>query len=212
MGSDLLTVMTSLGHPHFSILAHDRGARVAHQLAINHPEAIKKLMLLDILPTLTMYEHGKYTWYQKYWHWPFLSQPFPFPEKAILSNPALFAEKFLGKAGVGKGFIFNEEVRAVYERTLEDENCVHAMCEDYRAGVTIDLEEQRRDREAGRKIQCDVFVVWGGKGAIESEFGDVLGLWREVCEGKVEGCAVDGGHYVPEECSEELVELVKKWF
>ncbi|KAF7868628.1 hypothetical protein EAF04_005159 [Stromatinia cepivora] len=212
MGSDLLTVMTSLGHPHFSILAHDRGARVAHQLAVNHPEAIKKLMLLDILPTLTMYELGKYTWYQKYWHWPFLSQPFPFPEKAILSNPELFAEKFLGKAGVGKGFVFNPEVRKVYEGMLRDEECVHGMCEDYRAGATVDLEEQRRDRDAGRKILCDVFVVWGEKGAMESEFGDVVGLWKEVCGGKVEGCAVDGGHYIPEECSEELVKLVKKWF
>ncbi|TEY32902.1 hypothetical protein BOTCAL_0708g00040 [Botryotinia calthae] len=212
MGSDLLAVMKDLGYPQFSILAHDRGARVAHQLAINHPEAVTKLMLLDILPTLTMYELGKHSWYQKYWHWPFLSQPSPFPEQAILGNPNLFSEKFLGKGGVGKGFVIDAKAREMYDELLRDEEAVHGMCEDYRAGASIDLEEQRRDRKEGKKIQCDVFVVWGEKGACGSEFGDVVGLWKEVCGRKVEGVAVDGGHYVPEECPEELVKLVKKWF
>ncbi|ESZ89804.1 hypothetical protein SBOR_9810 [Sclerotinia borealis F-4128] len=213
MGEDCLAVMKTLGYPQFSILAHDRGARVGHQLAINHPEAITKLMVLDILPTLTMYELGKQTWYQKYWHWQFLSQASPFPESAILSDPSLFAEKFLGVAGVGgKDVVFHEDVKSIYEDMLRDEETVHGMCEDYRAGSSIDLEEQRRDRRAGRKIRCEVFVVWGGKGAVEIEFEDVLGLWGEVCAGGVEGCSVDGGHYVPEECHGELVELVRGFF
>lgn len=104
------------------------------------------------------------------------------------------------------------KAREVYDELLRDEEGVHGMCEDYRAGASIDLEEQRRDRKEGKKIQCDVFVVWGEKGACGSEFGDVVGLWKEVCEGKVEGLAVDGGHYVPEECPEELVKLIENWF
>ncbi|KAG4032469.1 hypothetical protein MFRU_007g03710 [Monilinia fructicola] len=213
MGEDCLAVMTSLGYSQFSILAHDRGARVAHQLAIDHPEAVSKVMLLDILPTLTMFELGKASWYQKYWHWQFLSQPSPFPESAILADPALYAEKFLGPGGVGgKGVVFHPEVRAQYEGLLRDEEALHGMCEDYRAGVSIDLEEQRRDRKAGKKISCDVFVVWGRNGACETEFGNVVALWREVCGGKVEGYGVDGGHYVPEECSEKLVSLAREFF
>lgn len=112
----------------------------------------------------------------------------------------------------GKGIIFDPEVRKVYAKMLRDEETVHGMCEDYRAGASVDLEEQRRDRREGRKIQCDVFVVWGRNGACETEFEDVVGLWKEVCGGKVEGCGVDGGHYVPEECDEELVALVREWF
>ncbi|QSZ28989.1 hypothetical protein DSL72_003498 [Monilinia vaccinii-corymbosi] len=210
MGEDCLAVMTSLGYAQFSILAHDRGARVAHQLAIDHAAAITKIMLVDILPTLTMYERGRYTWYQQYWHWQFLAQPSPFPEAAIGAHPALYAEKFLGPRG--RGVLFDAGAREVYEGLLRDREALHAMCEDYRAGASIDLAEQRRDRQAGRKILCDVFVVWGRKGACEAEFGDVLQLWREVCEGRVEGCGVDGGHYVPEECSEELVTLARRFF
>lgn len=214
-GEDCLTVMKTLGHTQFSILAHDRGARVAHQLAINHPEAITKMMLLDILPTLTMYEMGKYTWYQKYWHWQFLSQPFPFPESAIAANPELYAEKFLGPGGVGgKGINFHPEVLKIYGNLLKSEEGLHAMCEDYRAGATIDLEEQRRDRNEGRRIVCEVFVVWGSLGACETEFGSVVERWKEVCgEGViVQGRSVKGGHYVSEECGGELIGMVREFW
>ncbi|PQE20207.1 Epoxide hydrolase protein [Rutstroemia sp. NJR-2017a BBW] len=214
LAQHLVTLMQQhLSHPTFSILAHDRGARVAHQLAINHPTAVSKLMLLDILPTLSMYTLGRHTWYQKYWHWQFLSQPAPFPESLILGNPGLFSEKFFGKNGVGgQGVGFDERVRGVYESLLTDEETVRGMCEDYRAGAGVDLQEQRADREAGRKIKCEVLVVWGGKGAIATEFEDPVGIWREVCEGPVRGESVDGGHYVPEEFPEDVVRLAKEFF
>ncbi|OWP02928.1 hypothetical protein B2J93_3508 [Marssonina coronariae] len=209
MASDCRSVMRSLGHRRFSVLAHDRGARVAHKLAVDYPDAVERLLLLDIAPTLCMFEQTDQVFATAYWHWFFLIQPAPFPERLLTSQPALFQARFFG-AGCGgggeRGFL-DEGAVAEYMGMFGDEQGVHAMCEDYRAAATIDLVEARRDRDAGRKIQCPVRVLWGRHGVIEKCF-DCLGEWRAVSEGSVSGEAVESGHYIAEENPGALLEHV----
>ncbi|KAK2626165.1 hypothetical protein QTJ16_004427 [Diplocarpon rosae] len=209
MASDCHFVMRSLGHRRFSVLAHDRGARVAHKLAVDYAAAVEKLMLLDVAPTLCMFERTDQVFATAYWHWFFLIQPAPFPERLLTSQPELFQTRFFGGgfAGQGEGRFFDERAVAEYMGMFRDEEGVHAMCEDYRAAATIDLVEARRDRDEGRKIQCPVRVLWGRSGVIEKSF-DCLREWRAVSEGSVSGEAVESGHYIAEEIPGVLLKHV----
>lgn len=217
MAADCVAVMQHHGFPRFFVAAHDRGARVAHQLCVNHPDAVTKAILLDICPTLAMYEQTTAAFAQAYWHWFFLSQPHPVPETFLGKAPArewlaLFTvgAKNPGNEGGKEGF-FDESAFGEYVRAAEGEGAVAAFCEDYRAAATVDCEEQRADRESGRKVKCDVRVLWGRKGVVE-RFFDALGEWRRVCEGEVSGGPVESGHYVPEEVPEEVVRNIKEFF
>jgi haloacetate dehalogenase len=211
MGTDCISVMSHLGFEKFSIVSHDRGARVAHKLCVDHPGSVERVMFLDIAPTLAMFEKTDQGFATVYWHWFFLIQPSPFPEKLIVGNQKLFEERFFGNSYSGGGKFIHPEAMEMYVKQLQDEEAVHAMCEDYRAAATIDLEEARKDLREGKKIMCPVRVLWGDGGIIERSF-DCLGEWRAVSEGKVSGEAVKSGHYIAEEVPDVLLKNIKEFF
>jgi haloacetate dehalogenase len=211
MAKDCVSVMSKLGFEKFAILAHDRGARVAHKLCVDFPGQVSKAMVLDICPTLAMYEKTTQQFATAYWHWFFLIQPEPFPESLILSNLDRFKGAFFGHAGYGGKLEYHPEAINAYLTQLKDADSVHGMCEDYRAAATIDLEEARNDRTAGRKIKCPLRVLWGKTGAVGRCF-DVLAEWRDVSAEIVEGEAVESGHYIAEEVPDIVLKHASEFF
>lgn len=211
MAKDIAVVMERLNHPQYFVCGHDRGGRVAHKLAVDYPNRVTKLMLLDIAPTLAMYETVDQVFATKYWHWFFLIQPKPFPEQAILGNPVAFADKCLGGLPGSPNGIFHPDALKEYSDLFKDKQGVHAMCEDYRAGATIDMEEQRDDIKNGRKIQCPMHVLWGKQGLVEIKY-DAVAEWKKVCSGTVSGESVESGHYIPEEAPEVLLKHIRSFF
>lgn len=201
MAADQVAVMHELGFERFLLCGHDRGGRVAHRLAMDHPEAVEKLMLLDIAPTLAMYEKTDRTFATAYFHWFFLIQPAPLPETLIEASPADYITRTMGGRHANLD-AFDPAAIAEYQRCLAQPGAAHALCEDYRASNTIDLEHDRADREAGRRIACPVRVLWGQHGIIERCF-DPLAEWRTVAE-RVDGEALPCGHYIPEEAPSAL--------
>ena len=203
--------MTTLGHQKFYICAHDRGARAAHKICVEYPDRVLSAIFLDIAPTLAMYEKTDMAFASAYWHWFFLIQKAPLPEMMMVGNARGWIENTMGgRYGVGIE-VFKRECVDSYVRQIGDGETVRGMCEDYRAGAGIDLEEARRDREAGRKIGCKLRVLWGRKGVIERLF-DALGEWRGVSGvGLVSGESVDCGHYIPEEKPEAVVKHIMEF-
>ena len=206
MALDCVQLIDKLGYSgqKFHICAHDRGARVAHKLCVDHPERVHKAIFLDFAPTLAMYEKTSFQFARLYWHWFFLIQAAPIPEMLISSNPRALLDRFMGSRFSG----FHPEAWEAYCKVMEDPDTVHTMCEDYRASSTIDLEQAREDIKAMRKIQCPIRVLWGTRGAVGKCF-DVLSEWREVSDSAVDGEAIDSGHYIPEEAPNILIENVK---
>lgn len=201
MAADLVALMASLGHHRFLVVAHDRGARVAHRLAMDDPARVRALALLDIAPTLAMYEQASDTFARAYWHWFFLIQPAPLPEALIGSNGALYVRSILGGRHAGLG-PFPADVLAEYERCASDPATIHAICEDYRASAGIDLDHDREDRTEGRQLRVPLRVLWGQHGVVARCF-DVLREWRRVAEA-AEGRALECGHYLAEEAPDAL--------
>ncbi|PWG65367.1 alpha/beta fold hydrolase [Sediminicurvatus halobius] len=202
MAADQVGLMRELGFERFAICAHDRGGRVAHRLAMDHPRRVTRLMLLDIAPTLAMYEQTDRVFATAYFHWFFLIQPAPFPERLIGADPEAYIERTMGGRHGGLA-VFAPEALAEYRRCLAQPGAVHGLCEDYRASATIDLEHDREDRAAGRMIECPLRVLWGRHGIIERCF-DALAEWRAVAR-SVDGEALDCGHYLPEEAPDEVL-------
>lgn len=209
MAADVLAVMHSLGFQTFRVLAHDRGARVAHRLALDHPQAVERLALLDIAPTLAMYEQTSEAFARAYWHWFFLIQPAPMPERLIESDPAAYVRDVMGKRSAGLA-PFDPRALAEYQRCLALPGAAHGLCEDYRAAATIDLEHDRVDRDAGRRLGMPLLVLWGEQGVIGKCF-DPLAEWRRVAD-DVAGQALACGHYIAEEAPEVLLEHVLPFF
>ena len=209
MAADQVALMRSLGFERFGIVGHDRGGRVAHRLALDHPDAVERLMVLDICPTLAMYEQTDLVFARAYWHWFFLIQPAPLPETMIGADPEFFLTRFMGGRSAGLQ-PFAPQAWAEYLRCARDPETVRAMCEDYRAAVTIDLEHDRADREAGRMLACPLFVLWGRDGVIERCF-DAIAEWKRVAL-DVRGHALDCGHYVPEQAPQALVAEIERFF
>ncbi len=196
MALDALAVMQAQGFARFRVLAHDRGARVAHRLAADHPQAVDRLMLLDIAPTLAMYERTSLEFARAYWHWFFLIQPPPLPEALIESDPARYVRSMIGSRHAGLA-PFAPEALAEYERCAGIAGTAGAFCADYRASAGIDLEHDRADVAAGRKLDQPLRVLWGEHGVVGRCF-DVLSLWRERAH-QVSGGSVPCGHYIAEE-------------
>lgn len=196
MAADQVAVMRELGFEQFFLCGHDRGGRVTHRLVMDYPEAVWKLMLLDIAPTLAMYEKTDRAFATAYFHWFFLIQPAPLPETLIEASPADYITRTMGGRHASLD-AFDPAAIAEYQRALAQPGAAHALCEDYRAANTIDLEHDRADREASRHIACPVRVLWGRHGVIERCF-DPLAEWRAVAE-RVDGEALPCGHYIPEE-------------
>lgn len=202
MALDALAAMQHHGFGRFGVLAHDRGARVAHRLAADHPAAVERMLLLDIAPTLSMYENTSEAFARAYWHWFFLIQPPPLPEALIASDPVRYVRSVMGGRHAGLA-PFAPEVLAEYERCAGIPGTAESICEDYRASATIDLLHDRADIAAGRRLAQPLRVLWGAHGAVGKAF-DVLALWRERAS-DVSGRALPCGHYVPEEAPGELL-------
>ena len=209
MAQDQVEVMQQLGYPSFYLCGHDRGGRVSHRLAVDHPGAVKKLMLLDISPTLAMYEQTNMEFARSYWWWFWLIQPAPFPESMVAGAPETYLRKKIGWGHAGMK-PFTEETYAAYLAYVSDPATMHAMCEDYRAAASIDLEHDRADRAAGRRITCPVNVLWGESGVVNRCFTPIED-WRRVAD-DVRGRTLPCGHYIPEEIPEELLREMKAFF
>jgi haloacetate dehalogenase len=210
MAQDVVTVMDRLNYKKFYVCGHDRGGRVTHQLCIDHPDKVIKAMVLDIAPTLAMFEQTDKLFASVYWHWFFLIQPAPFPELMLNMNPETFTQKFMALPGVPQD-TFHPDALKAYTDLFRDKAGCHGMCEDYRAGASIDMQDQREDIVAGRKIQCPLKVIWAKKGLIERKF-NTLEEWRKVSNAEVVGEAFESGHYIPEEKPEELLQHILDWF
>jgi len=205
MAADMVAVMQSLGFATFHVLAHDRGARVAHRMALDHPQAVERMALLDIAPTLAMYEQTSDAFARAYWHWFFLIQPAPLPERLIEADPAAYVRDVMGKRSAGLA-PFDPRALAEYQRCLALPGAAHGICEDYRAAATIDLEHDRVDRDAGNRLALPLMVLWGEQGVVGRCF-DPLAEWQRVAA-DVQGGALSCGHYIAEEAPDMLLERV----
>jgi haloacetate dehalogenase len=202
MAADMLAVMQHLGHVRFSVLAHDRGARVAHRLAADHPDAVLRMVLLDVAPTLAMYEKTTDAFARAYWHWFFLIQPAPLPERLIEADPAAYIRDVMGRRSAGMA-PFDARALAEYTRCLALPGTAHGVCEDYRAAASIDLVHDRGDRDAGRPLAMPVMALWGAQGVVHQCF-DPLAEWQRVAR-DVRGHALPCGHYIAEEAPDALL-------
>lgn len=209
MALDALAVMQSCGFETFQVLAHDRGARVAHRLALDHPKAVQRMMLLDIAPTLAMYENTSQAFATAYWHWFFLIQPPPLPEALIESDPVRYIHSVMGKRHAGLG-AFAPEAMAEYARCIQIPGTARGICEDYRASASIDLEHDRQDMVAGKKLGLPLRVLWAEHGAVGQNF-DVRRLWN-ACATDVGGEILPCGHYIAEELPSELLAQTQQFF
>ncbi|MBW8843632.1 MAG: alpha/beta hydrolase [Burkholderiales bacterium] len=207
MALDAVALMRSLGHERFGVLAHDRGARVAHRLALDHPQAVARLMLLDIAPTLAMYEGTTEAFARAYWHWFFLIQPAPLPKRLIEADPIAYLRDGMGRRG---GSFFAPEAWAEYERCMARPGTAAAVCADYRTSAGIDLEHDRADRAAGRRVTQPLRVLWGASGVVGRCF-EPLKLWQAAAI-DVSGRAVDSGHYIAEEAPDEVLAEAAEFF
>ena len=203
MAQDMLGLMHSLGFMQFYVLAHDRGARVAHRLAVDHPQSVWAMLLLDIAPTLAMYQQTCKEFAQAYWHWFFLIQKTPFPETLISADPAGYLRGVMGARSAGMA-PFTQQALSEYTRCLSLEGTAYGICEDYRASVSIDLEHEQDDINQKNYIQCPLLVLWGKHGAIEKCFSP-LAEWKKLAV-TVNGYALPSGHYIAEEIPQRLIE------
>jgi haloacetate dehalogenase len=207
MALDMVEVMESLGYIAFHVVGHDRGGRVGHRMARDHGRRVRSLTVLDISPTLKMYESSDMSFAKAYYHWFFLIQPAPLPETMVASMGVKY---ILGRIGRGPSKLKHFDRRAVaeYARCFRDARTIHATCEDYRASASIDLVHDRHDLK--KKIRMPVLALWGRQGVIEALF-DCLADWREVAS-DVRGRALQCGHFIPEEKPDELAaELRRFW-
>ena len=205
MAADLQALMMSLGCNQFFLLGHDRGGRVSHRLAADYPESVLRLMVLDISPTLTMYEKTTMEFARGYWHWFFLIQQEPVPETMIGANPEYWLKNHMGRhAGIG---LFSADRWAEYLAGASNPESMHAMCEDYRAAASIDLEHDRADRKLGKKLEMPLRVIWGEHGLVNKCF-EPIEDWKQVAI-NVSGKSLPCGHYIPEELPDELIKEAK---
>jgi len=205
MAQDQVEVMKQLGFDRFDILAHDRGARVAHRLAMDHADSVSRLIMLDIAPTLAMYEKANNAFARAYWHWFFLIQPSPMPERLIEADPAAYIRDLMGRRSAGLT-PFDPLALAEYMRCIALPGAAHGMCEDYRAAAGIDLIHDREDIAAGKKLVMPTMVLWGEEGVIHQCFKP-LQEWQAIAKDVV-GEPVPCGHYISEEAPEILLQKI----
>lgn len=196
MAQDQVEVMEALGFTRFMVAGHDRGGRVTHRMCLDHPERVSRAAVLDIVPTRTLFGSISRGLAVGYYHWFFLAQPEPLPERLIGADPLLYLHRKIGGWGSGGLDVFAPEALAEYERCFRDPAVIHASCEDYRAAATVDLEHDGADLD--QKIACPLLVLWGENGLMHREF-DVLATWRERTAEPVDGRPLPCGHYLAEE-------------
>jgi haloacetate dehalogenase len=203
MAEDQIAVMRALGFERFALCGHDRGARVGYRLALDHPERVTRLAVLDIVPTAEVLRRADRESGLGYWHWFFLAQPAPFPERMIAADPDAYYRHFDAP-------FFDPEAVAAYRRSADDPATIHAMCEDYRAGATLDYAHDLADLNRKRRIGCPVLALWGARWHLEDWY-DVLAIWR-AWAGDVTGRALDSGHYLAEERPDDTLAELRAFF
>jgi haloacetate dehalogenase len=204
MGRDQVELMRQLGFERFSVCGHDRGARCAYRLALDRPECVERLAVLDIVPTGDALRLADARFARAFWHWFFLAQPDGLPERMIGADP----EAFYFRQRYQARELFAPEALEDYLRCVRRPETIHAMCEDYRAGVTIDFELDEADR-GSKRIECPVLALWGGRGRLGELYDDVPAIWRAWAD-DVRGRPLDCGHFLAEEAPEEtLAELLE---
>jgi haloacetate dehalogenase len=211
MAADQIRVMRQLGFERFFVAGHDRGGRVAHRLALDHQNAVQKLAVLDIAPTLEMYRRTDMRFAMTYFHWFFLVQPFDFPERLVGSDPEYYLRTAFYVRNAPEGAAnspITPEAFAEYVRCFRDPATIHATCEDYRASASIDLEHDEAD--LGKKLTCPLLVIPGEKGRLAKVY-DMPALWRERAE-NVRHHGLPGGHFLPEETPDDLASLLREFF
>ncbi len=211
MARDMAGLMTALGCAEFFVCGHDRGGRVAHRLALDHPQRVRKLCVIDIAPTLDMYEATDMAFARAYYHWFFLIQPAPLPENMIGGYALPYLHAKLGGWGAGGLGHIEPQALAEYERCFNRPDAIHSACEDYRAAAGIDLVHDRASRAAGEKVTCDILALWGERGTVEKMFKP-LDLWQAQCAGRVSGQALPAGHFIPEELPRETADALWSFF
>ncbi len=211
MAADLAGVMDILGHTRFFVAGHDRGGRVAHRLALDHADRVIRLCVLDISPTLTMYESTTLAFAQAYYHWFHLVQPAPLPERHIGADPIFHLRYKLSGWGTGDLGIFEPQALADYEAAFIQPATIHATCEDYRASASIDLDHDRASLAAGTRLTMPLHVLWGQRGVVNRLFHPIED-WRAVSCAPVTGRCLPGGHYLPEEHAAEVVDQLSGFF
>ena len=195
---DQIEVMQQLGFDRFAVVGHDRGGRVGHRMALDSPEKVTKLAVLDIVPTYKLYTEVTKEFASVYYHWFFFIQPAPLPETLLGNSAEFFLRTWAFQGLIPK--VITEETFAEYLRCFQDPATLHAMCEDYRAGATIDLEHDKADLKT--KVKCPLLALWGGKGAMEQLY-DVTATWKERAS-DLRGKALPGGHWLPEQLPNEV--------
>ena len=209
MAQDQVEVMRALGHEGFLVAGHDRGARTAYRMALDHPDAVRKLAVIDILPTHHVWTHVSREWALNSYHWSFMAQPYDFPERLLQGKEEYYIRLKLGSQGLGKGGIAEEALRE-YIRCCTPES-IHGVCEDYRAGASIDFEMDARDLEAGRRVACPVLVIVGGRSHTARLYGYEEAWSRYVAD--LRRCvALDCGHYPAEQAPEETYAELRAFF
>jgi haloacetate dehalogenase len=212
MAKDMVTVMERLGFTHFSVVGHDRGGRVAYRMALDHPERVDRLAVLDVLPTETVWERADAKLMLAYWPWSLLAQPEPLPERIITAIPEAIVDDALGTWG-SPSTVFPQEVRDAYIQVLRDHHHAHAICEEYRAAATIDREHDMEDRANRRRITCPILAMWSALGPLATWYvneGGPIALLRVWCD-DVQGLAINAGHFFPEEAPELIADALNRF-
>jgi haloacetate dehalogenase len=213
LAQDMVYVMQHLGFERFAVAGHDRGGRVAYRMALDHPERIERLAVLDIVPTDAAWQHADDAFSLGFWPWSLLAQPEPFPERLLLAAPDAFIANAINSWGTSPD-AFPPAVRDAYVAALRDPAHAHAICEEYRAAATIDREHDAADIEAGNCIKAPLLALWSANGPLGNWYqaeGGPLALWREYAD-DVEGRPVEGGHFFPEERPEETAAALASFF
>ncbi|GAA5191136.1 alpha/beta hydrolase [Rugosimonospora acidiphila] len=200
---DQVEVMRQLGYERFSVVSHDRGARCGYRLALDHPDAVTRLAVMDVIPVAEAYRRAGREFNLAYWVWSFLAAPEPVPERFIGANPTVLVDYMLDSWPEVKD-AFPPEIRAAYVKQFSDPATAHAICEEFRASATLDVQNDEDDRNANRKIDCPVLFLWAQRGSVAKLYEDPLAIWREWAD-DVRGGPVPVGHFIPEEAPEQTV-------
>jgi haloacetate dehalogenase len=210
---DMVRMMEHQGFSRFSIAGHDRGARVAYRLALDHPERVERLAVLDIIPTSEAFARADARLALAFWPWSLLAQPEPLPERLLTASPESVIDDALSGWGSERA-TFPEEVRRAYVDALREPASAHAICEEYRAAATLDRDGDAADLAAGRRIVSPLLVLWGKGGPLDTWYADTggpLGIWRRWAD-DVRGRAIAGGHFFPEQNPAETADKLQKFF
>lgn len=213
MANDMIFIMEQLGFTQFFVAGHDRGGRVAYRLALDHPERVERLAVLDIIPTADAWDRANRQFAENFWPWTLLSQPEPLPEQLIYGAPGAIIDNALTHWG-SPVTIFPPDIREAYIEALRDPLHIHAICEEYRAGAMLDYEHDNEDRKNKRRINCPVFVLWSTGGSVDTWYdadGGSLALWRNWAS-DVRGRSIKAGHFFPEEAPEETANALLHFF